>query len=430
MKHYCALGLLTIVCLFAACDKQEPIFFDAGANGVYFNYNATDDLSRTINFANYSLENPSELPVTLKLRALGFVPEKEQKVVLKVKAVEGYSEAEVVLPEIVFQPDETDINVQILVKHPSELGTTYAACIYIDSEDPASQFGEGINGFSEFTVYVSEKYDKPEQWSPYGDIYLGEWTVEKQIFLIQVTKNNNFAASNYYADYIQYNLSAVDSLRKFREENPGTPVTIEIPFSPDRYVNYKKPPYWTALYDKYFGNYSSATFATVCNAMNVTTANDYETFVNEEDAVKGMNKIAVKGMMEQYDQFFQRQYWGNSYRQYWIPMIPGMEYEVWQPACWADAGCAALLEKYYGDYSDSKYEFMINTWLSRVGTANFVLVQMFPVRNAWKDQGFVAEWDMSIRGENAIKECYKAFTDEYKKNPSAYDFTFPDVSLN
>lgn len=434
MKYYYIIALWAISNLFVACEKEEPPFYDTGSNGVYFDYSSTDDLSSNINFADYALENPEELSVNIKLKVLGYLLEEDRKVVLKTKVVEGYPEAEIELPEVIFHAKESAQTIEVKVKHPAELGTRYATCIYFDTEDPESQLGEGIEGFNEFTIYATEEYQEPVFWPGYGSMYLGEWSPEKHVFLIHVTQNNNYMDTPYLC--VQYNVAAVDSLWKFREENPGQPVTISIPIGSDPNLRYNKPAYWTSIYDQYLGNYNPSTFGAVCRGANITTLNDYEYFANDEAKAKEINISAVSSMMNQYDTYFMQQMPGMYYRNYyWIPMFKDIDYEVHQPACWADPDGGALLSKYYGEYSDAKYKFMIRTWLERQGN-NFVLVQIFPVMVEWDYslQIPVVLWDESLdpnfeSGENVIKECYKAFKEEYDKNPSAYDFEFPEVSL-
>lgn len=416
--------------IFSACEKIEPPFFDKDANGIYFDYGTKEELTDTINFANYALQNPTELPVDLRLKLLGYISDQNRKVVLKSKAVEGFPLAHVSIPDIVFKADSFKQKIKVNVQRPADRNQVYAVCIYIDVEDPMAQIGKGIEGFGEFNLYVKESYTKPQSWDWGVGIYLGTWTAEKHVFMIHVTRDNGYAESNDWDKFAKYNVKAVDSLRVYQQQNPDKAVPVDIPFTTQ--AKYDKPFYWTSLHDKYLGDYSSKTFADFAVSQKISTLNEKSFFSGDENHIKALNKKAVMRMMEIYNTFFQWGYSGNIYRtSFWVPVLTDMDYPVSKPACWENKGCAALLERYYGEYSDEKYKFMIRSWLKKKGESDFVIVQMFPVISGWGDDGRpLAMWDETLNGEKAIKECYKVFKQAYNQNPGAYTFTFPDININ
>ncbi len=424
------VAFISIGGFFVGCEKIEPPFYDKNANGVYFDYNTKERLIDTINFANYILQNPTEQTIKLRLKLVGYPADKSRKVILKSKPIEGFPEAIVSIPDVVFDADSVRQQIVINVQRPTDPSRTYAICIFIDADDPLAEIGKGIEGFGEFKIYVQEKYVKPENWDRGVGIYLGDWSPEKQVFMVHVTKDELYAESNDWGEFVKYNVMAVDSLRTYQQFHPNETIAINIPFTME--ASYGKPFYWTTAHDKYLGAYVSNTFASLCLSEGVSTLNEKSFFIGDENRMKELNKLAVKRMMDVYDTFFQWGYSGGTYRtSYWVPMLLDTDYPVSKPACWNNPGCAELLERYYGAYSDEKYKFMINTWLKNKGEADFLIVQMFPVINGWGDDGKpLAMWDESLNGENAIKECYNIFKQTYDRNPDAYSFTFPDININ
>lgn len=432
---YSILWLFALAFLTTACEKDEPPFYDMNEHGVYFDYEKEADFKQEINFADHVLGDPQDVKITLKMKVLGYLTETSRKAVLKTKAVEEYPEASVVLPEVIFEANEYEKEIEITVNRPEERDTDYAISIYLDSEDANSQLGSGIAGKEEFVVYVKETYEKPTSvWGPgsMAQMYLGEWSVDKHIFLINLTQNNDYVQTLYdYYAVVGYNEQAVSALRAQRENNPDEPILIDIPFVTDVY-NYEKPSYWGDLHQQYLGTYSNSLFVSLANAVGANTANETELLDGDEQTIKNLNKTAVKYMMNQYDTYMNS--WGMACEHFkgmcWIPMFPDMDYDVVRPGCWSPYGVdgGETISQYYGTYSEEKYKFMIKTWLAKQGTENFVLVQMFPLMLNWSDWKY--DWDNSIGGENQIKACYKAFKEAYDAAPAGtYSFTFPELTI-
>lgn len=409
--------------LLGACSQEEVQVYSSENNGVYFDYNSTSELSTSINFGQYVLGNPQTLPLTLNLKVMGLTADGNRKVYLKTKALEGSPLLNVECPEVVFTPDTIEKTVTVQVERPAELDSTYAAVVYIDS---TSETGVGVKGYQEFVIFAKESYSKPNNWTQYGmfQMYLGNWSVDKHIFLVNLTKNNNYFAREDYYSIVEWNTAAVDSLRLWQQAHPTETPTVDIPFINEQDFIYSKPWYWTAQFDKYLGNYRSGSFVAICNALGVTTSNEYQTFNTDEAGLKSINKVAVAGMMRQYNQYYYdgwRQ--GSTYKgYYYVPMFADIAYNLVEPAPWSDSdGGADLIKQYYGEYSPEKYAFMIKVWLEYQGS-KFVLNQMFPVMNQW---GWVA-WDSSLGGEPAIKACNKLFRE--RMAGGSYDFSFPTIN--
>lgn len=416
--------LLFFACgVFSACSQEEVAVFDESENGIYFNYNTQDPLSVTINFASHILNKPMEIPVQLNLKVLGGLSSTPRKVVLSTKAVEGRGEAKVICPEVVFGPDTITKTVTVMVQRPEVRDTMLASIIYLDTENPNSQFHAGIKGLQEFKIYVCEKYSMPKEWANFGEHYFGKWSADKQIFLVNMTKNNRFYSSNDYYSFVKWNIEAITQVRVMQQENPQAEQVIDIPFVSDNENDYQKPWYWGVLQDKYLGEYSGGSFVGICSALGVNSANEYTTFVGNEDQLISLNKQCVARMMEQYNIFYMDGWRaGDSFKNsFYVPMFKGVKYGIVEPRQWSDKqGGRDLIRQYYGEYSPEKYQFMIDTWMDFKGD-DFVLNQMFPVMNEWGN----VHWDSTLGGEEAIKACNKLF--RKKMAGGTYGFSFPVV---
>lgn len=417
------LAIITAAGALSSCSKEDVAYYDKSSNGIYFNYQDTLHLADSINFADFVAGDMTSVTDSLQLKLLGYVADTDRKIVLKTKEVPGYPLPEVEVPELTLKAGEINKKAGIKIYRPEKMNETYAVAIYIDSSDPGSQLGEGIEGFSEFRIYVKEAYTEPADWAYPAGNYLGAWSPEKYIFMVKLTKEKNFYTYQKW-DY-SYPAKAVDSVRTYNQAHPDAPMAFALPFATD--AEYNKPYYWNDRIEKYFGTYTSKVFTTIATACNLTTANEAEVMTGNDAELQTINKQAVAYMMQQYNMYFSS--WGlpgNQYKsQLWIPMQADIDYEVTEPACWSDSGTGPMLKKYYGDYSAEKYKFMIKTWLEHKGTDNFVLVQMFPVMNEWGN----IHWDTTLGGEAAIQECYKVFKATYDKAPAGtYHFTFPTIN--
>ena len=407
--------------LLQSCREEAVSVYAPESDGVYFNYLNEEELTATVNFGDSILTQPKEIAVPLQLKVMGYASEHPRKVVLKARPLQGRGTINVVLPEVVFQPKEITKMVKVKVQRPALRDSTFGVEVYIDSEDAAAQIGMGVSGYQAFKVYVKEAYTKPDKWDMMALTYLGPWSADKQIMIVKLSGRNDFYASYDYYQFVRWNLAAVDSVRTLQQTAPEKAATIDIPFTTDN--TYPKPWYWTTRHDHYLGVYKSDAFVNLCNALEVTTANEAKRLVGDETAMQQLNVQAVHQMMLKYNTYYLdgwRQ--GASYKDnFYVPMLPHIEYDVVEPQAWADEqGGKALVEQYYGSYSPEKYRFMIQVWMEHQG-ANFVLNQLFPIMNEW---GSVS-WDASIGGEAAMKQCNQLF-----RNAAAhgsYPFSFPVV---
>ena len=408
----------------ASCEESEPPYYDSSANGAYFDYDK-EKLDTLVNFANYILEEPQEITVKLKVKLLGYVEDYDRKLVLKATSIENYPLANINCPEIIVKAGEYEKEVEIKLVRPAEEDIRYGANICVDEEK--SEIGTGAEGFENFTVYVETTYTEPQGWEYNAGMFFGDFDKEKHILIIKVTKDENYAyEKNPWAVYPDYQLAVIDSIRRYNQEHPSEPMDVAIPFIQGG-PEYPKPYYWTALHDKYLGQYSSSGFISLCNSIGANTSNEAELFKGEESNLKELHKSAVIAMMNSFNSYF---YWGrpyDSFRNEQIPMIKDFDYDVVEPIWWTEA-CKDWIIKYYGDYSPAKYQFMIKTLVNDKGN-QFYLPEMFPIYQDWSsEQSF--NWDDSVGGEAGLKKCYKLFYAEWEKNKDQYDFTFPVVKLD
>lgn len=420
MKRNCLYILLFLLTgsWLASCEKSEPPFYDANSNGAYFDYDK-EKLDTIINFADYILEDPKEITVKIKIKLLGYVEDFDRTLVLKAIAMENYPQAQVTCPEVVFKAGEYKKEIEIKVGRPETQDTRYGMTLSVDEE--RSDIGIGAEGFENFNVYVEDSYQTPAGWEYNAGMFFGEFSAEKHIFIVKVTKDEDYAYNNNpWAVYPDYQLAVIDSIREHNQAHPNEPLNIAIPFISGG-PEYPKPYYWTEKHDKYLGTYSSSSFISLCNSIGADTSNEKELFNGEEENLKGLHKKAIVAMMESFNNYFN---WGMSFdnfRNEQIPMLKDMDYDVVTPIWWT--ACSSMITPYYGDYSEAKYKFMIKTLLNAKGD-KFFLPEMFPIYQDWNsDTGFA--WDTLLGGEAGIKECYKLFYAEWEKNKDQYDFTFP-----
>ena len=142
----------------------------------------------------------------------------------------------------------------------------------------------------------------------------------------------------------------------------------------------------------------------------------------------------VSEMLEKYYSYAASGYPIQEYKDScWIEMIVNNinNYNVIQPYWWEDPdslGSAELVEKYYGEYSEDKYKFMIMSMIGNDGSENFVAAKMFPFIRNLETNTF--EWDSSIGGEDCIKECYDIIKKKYEEADYVWDsFSFPELVL-
>lgn len=416
--------LLSLALGLTACTQEEVALYDAQQSGVYFNYPSSEKLSTHVNFADHVLGHPASVRLPLSLKIMGRKADAPRRVVLKAEAVEGYELAQVDLPEITFEADSFEKEIYVQLRRPAQRNVDYAVSVSVDAAHPDAQLGAGVKERQVYTIYNKDTYTQPRQWEGMVPMYLGDWSAEKHIFLVNLAKRNDFyALANDYYTIIRWNTQGIKAFREARQLNPDTTFTFGFPFVKEDDVNYAKPAYWTELHDRYLGSYKSKNFAILAQGLSFDSSNEHEVLRADETELKQVNRRAMKIQMTTYNQFY-ADGWrvGNSYKsQFYIPFFADQDYEVVAPSPWVATDQAGeWCKKYYGDYSEAKYLFMLRTWARHKGTG-FVLNQLFPILNEW---GTIS-WDSTLGGEATMKAANKLFQQALAEQPQ--DFSFPVV---
>ena len=100
--------------------------------------------------------------------------------------MENYPQAQVTCPEVVFKAGEYKKEIEIKVGRPETQDTRYGMTLSVDEE--RSDIGIGAEGFENFNVYVEDSYQTPAGWEYNAGMFFGEFSAEKHIFIVKVTK--------------------------------------------------------------------------------------------------------------------------------------------------------------------------------------------------------------------------------------------------
>ena len=437
------IWLLSMVLVFTACEKIEPDFFDEEGNGAYFDYQYSADFEKTLNFGEYVIGNPQTISVILNVKLLGYLSDETRSLSIKKKEVKGYALADIVIPDITFGKKEYQKDVEIVVKRPEVEDSVFAVCIYLDGE---GDLGTGIAGKDEFTIYVKEVHEKPSVWSGQVQTILGGWDREKHAFLANLMQDDYYYNALYnaeigqhkYDDIVDMNEYAVNSLLA---EEPTEPIIVNIPIlKADEYANYNKPYFWD-YYKDYLGLYNSNKFCRFTHLINAANTADiiaaYENATEEmEERKETFHKEDVLTMLNEYYTYPKLGYTISQYKDLmWIKMVKNINYTnkgvyVRIPYWWEDPdnlGTAEIVKKYFGEYNDDKYQFMLYTMIDVDGVDNFVAASILPF--AIKDNGYT--WDETVGGEERLIECYKKIKAANDRRPDFLGkYDIPEVPFD
>ena len=440
-NHY-IVWLLGLTLFFTACEKIEPEFFDEDYNGAYFDYQYASEFEKTLNFGEYIVGNPQSIPVTLNVKLLGYLSENARSLSIKTKEVEGYALADIVMPEVTFESKEYQKDIEIIVNRPEVEDSVFAVCIYLDGK---GDLGAGIAGKDEFTIYVKEVHEKPNIWSGQVQTILGNWDREKHAFLANLMNDDYYYNALYNTELSQHKYSEIISLNELiintlLAEEPTEPITVNFPIlKADEYPNYNKPYFWDN-YKEYLGLYNSGKFCRFTHL--IKAANTVDIISAYENASEKMaenketyHKEDVLTMLNEYYNYPKLGYTIDQYKDLlWIKMSKNINYltkEVYLriPYWWEDPdnlGTGEIVKKYFGEYDDKKYQFMIYTMIDVDGADNFVAASILPF--AIKDNGYT--WDETVGGEARLKECYKKIKDANDGRPDFLKIELPEVTLD
>ncbi len=447
MKLNKAYLILTALFVFAlsSCTYDEPDLFEASNNGVYFNYDDEVAFTSNLNFATHIVKPIESIDIELKIKLLGHLSDQERQVLLVGETIEGYEKANIDdLPKtIVFAAGEYEKTITICVRRPTNEDNTYATALRL--QPVSSDIGEGVEGKDVYNVYTSCVYSEPKNWKE-NEIYnfYGEWTRDKHVFLARTVygKDDYYEEASIYQLGIKYN-STLTYMRNNRDN-----LTYDAPYyycddlSP---FTFEQPDYWTSLHDYYLDdftnrpNHAGHTFMQIAQAEGLTTKTDKAYFEGDEEHLKQLNKRAVEIMQDVYDELYKKENnsTSNYYNRFYVPFIPEVEYNnLREPYCWSEYAPEgkALLDTYYGAYSQEKFAFMIETLLS--ASSPFAkLYYMFPISRTWdgKTESYKVKVDnfdkneytsVAYKGKDILVSLNQLFRDADAEN----EYNFPIIT--
>ena len=445
-KASCIFGILCFVLLFMSCEKIEPERYDKEANGAYFDYDYATDFDRMVNFADHIVGNPDTVTVALKVKLLGYLKEEGRTLAVKTRAIEGCELADVVIEEVMFASNEYEKVVEVKVCRPKVEDVLYAVCIYLDG---SGDIGAGIKGKDEINLYVTESYEQPIVWDSHVSTYLGEWERAKHIFLAQHTGDDHFYLRLYdeelgihlYDSIIALNVSAVNALLAHK---PADSISIDLPILKESdYPDYSEPYFWNN-HESLLGMYRAGKFCRFVLMMGGSGTRDVATLFASEAARLKMEEVAgdfhkddVLYMLNEYYAYARMGYPIAECKDLcWVEMKSDVNYTVRIPYWWEDPhglGTAGIVKRYFGEYADDKYQFMLKTIMKEDGVEHFVAASLFPFIYDKTTGTYV--WDNSplgtrqLAGEARLKECYRLIKAANDRRPASRRFDIPEVEL-
>ena len=440
------IGLFLLSLVLVACKDSEPFLYDEDSNGAYFDYEYENEFEKRVDFGDYIIGDPDTVIVTLKVKLLGYLMDEARTLAVKTKDIEGYEPADVTIGKVVFANKEYEKQIEIKVKRPEFEDITYAVCIYLDG---SGDIGTGIEGKNEINLYVKESYEKPAVWYSHMDTYLGAWNKEKHIFLARHTSDNAFYSRLFDNDMQMHifdsvfalNVSAVNALLA---AEPDEAIVVDLPIAQesDRPA-YSKPYFWSE-YEPVLGMFRANKFCRFVNMLGGATTKDIVAlFASDAAKLKmdaeaaGFHKDDVLYMLNEYYNYALMGLPISEYRNLcWVKLDNAVNYKVRIPFWWEDPngfGTAEVVKKYFGEYSDDKYQFMLKTMLKDDGAENFITESLLPF--VYDKENSTYAWDSSpfgtkqLAGEERLKECYRVIKAANNKRPPTRRFDIPEVTL-
>lgn len=447
-SFYYILGLFCLMFALTACEGREPDLFDKDSNGAYFDYDYANEFEHTLNFSDHIADNPDTVSVTLKVKLLGYLMDEARTLSVKTKPVEGHSLAGVAIEKVVFANKEYEKQIEVKVKRPEFEDTVYAVCIYLDG---SGDIGSGIVGKNEINLYVKESYEKPEIWYSHMDNLLGTWNKKKHIFLAQHKGDSHFYSNFYeslnqqhnYDSILALNVSAVNALLAVEPEEGIELVDLPIIKESD-HPAYTEPYFWSE-YEETLGLFRANKFCRFVGMLGGATTNNIAALFASKEAKTKMDNEAENFhkddflyMLNEYYSYAKLGYPISEYKNLcWVKM-GGANYKVRIPYWWEDPdalGTGEIVKKYFGEYNDEKYKFMLQTMLAEDGADNFITESILPF--VYDKENETYAWDNSpfgekqLSGEERLKECYRRIKDVNDNDlPPSRRHDIPDVVLD
>ena len=175
--------------------------------------------------------------------------------------------------------------------------------------------------------------------------------------------------------------------------------------------------------------------STTRDVVGLFASEEAKTKMNNE--AENFHKDDFLYMLNEYYSYAKLGYPISEYKNLcWVKM-GGANYKVRIPYWWEDPdalGTGEIVKKYFGEYNDEKYKFMLQTMLAEDGADNFITESILPF--VYDKENETYAWDNSpfgekqLSGEERLKECYRLIKAANDKRPSTKRFDIPDVSLD
>lgn len=439
-------ALYCLVMAMTSCEKRDPEFFDEDANGAYFDYEYASDFDKTLNFGDYIVNNPDTVTITLRVKLLGYVMERERTLSVKTRALEGYELADVIIDEVTFANNVYEKNIDVRVCRPHAEDVLYGVCIYLDG---SGDIGTAIKGKDEINLYVTETYEMPVVWYSHMETLLGAWNKAKHRYLAEHTGRNHYYSDLYdddlgmhlYDSILNLNVSAVNALLAHA---PTTPITADLPILQEsERPAYTKPYFWDNYIEE-LGVFRANKFCRFTTMLGGSNTKDIASLYASEagrlkmsEEAEGFHKSDVQEMLNEYYNYAMENRPLSEYKEsFWVRMKNSVNYTMRIPYWWEDPQCHGvgdIIKMYYGDYEAEKYQFMLKTIMKEDGEDSFIAASLFPFlydkeQNTWG-------WDESsfgtgmLTGEARFKACYRIIKAANNKRPPSKRYSIPDVPL-
>lgn len=238
MSKYIYIGFLL---LFLSCQKEGIVGYNLEKDCIQFNYTQAN-MTYRFNFADGYVEKTDEWgypsryylgdslrrdTISLNLSLMGREGDADREFRLKTVPLVELDTLPLAtvefLPSYTFKANQLKDTIQIVLVRPEKRGH-YAVGITFDLEGGDAMFDSGAEELSVYSLYISDRYEKPSQWDRRKD-YLGEFSEEKYAFMISVLH----IRFGYYSDWGTHNKTLRDALEEYNNSHPDNPKDFTFP---------------------------------------------------------------------------------------------------------------------------------------------------------------------------------------------------------
>jgi hypothetical protein len=226
---------------------------------------------------------------------------------------------------------------------------------------------------------------------------------------------------------------------------PDEAIVVDLPIAKESDKPAYSEPYFWSEYESVLGMFRANKFCRFVGMLGGSTTRDIvELFAS--DAAKQKMDAEAANFHKDDVLYMLNEYYGyallglpvSEYRNLcWVKLDNAVNYKVRIPFWWEDPnglGTAEIVKKYFGEYSDEKYQFMLKTVMKDDGAENFITESILPF--VYDKENNTYAWDSSLfgtkqlAGEERFKECYRLIKAANDKRPPTRRFDIPEVALD